>query len=317
MIGRTKIVFSWLFLFGLGILLLQPGTVMAETMKYKIALAQSAPVLADKEANLKTALKDIEKAHQAGAKLIAFPEMFLTGYMVLDGKDTSTVFNLAEYINGPSVNKLAAWAKKYDIYIIMGMPLKSEILRGIIYNAAVFVGPDGVIGAHRKIGLPTGPFFNTWFYEGNYCKPGEKVEVFKTDLGRIGIMICYESWWPEIPRILAVKGADVIVCISAGPEVTEKGFDIVLAMRAMENGVYIAYINLPDVEKGVKFFGGARILAPNGQPVVEAKRYQEDFVVGDIDLNMVDGGRSVYPNIGDRSVFPDLWADLSKRYPDQ
>jgi len=297
-------------------LFFQPTAVIAETMKYKVALAQSAPVLADKTANMDTALKDIKKANQAGAKLIVFPEMFLTGYMILDGKDTSTVFKLAEYIDGPVVKQLVTWAKQYNIYIIMGMPLKSNVLRGIIYNAAVFVGPDGLIGAHRKIGLPTGPFFNTWFYEGNYFKPGEKVELFDTNLGRIGIMICYESWWPEIPRVLAVKGADMIVCISAGPQVTEKGFDIVLAMRAMENGVYIAYVNLPDVEKGLKFFGGARLLTPAGQPVVEAKRYQEDFVVGDVDLNIVDGGRSVYPNIGDRSVFPDLWTDLTKRYPD-
>jgi predicted amidohydrolase len=313
---NSKISLICLVLVSICSLFFQPTSVIAETAKYKVALAQSAPVLADKTANMNTALKDIKKANQTGAKLIVFPEMFLTGYMILDGKDTSTVFKLAEYIDGPVVKQLVSWAKQYNIYIIMGMPLKSNVLRGIIYNAAVFVGPDGLIGAHRKIGLPTGPFFNTWFYEGNYFKPGEKVELFDTNLGRIGIMICYESWWPEIPRILAVKGADMIVCISAGPQVTEKGFDIVLAMRAMENGVYIAYVNLPNVEKGVKFFGGARLLNPAGQPVVEAKRYQEDFVVGDVDLNIVDGGRSVYPNIGDRSVFPDLWAGLTKRYPD-
>lgn len=317
MIKKTQTAFFCLVLFSLGILLIHPAKAMGETMKYKITLAQSAPVLADKAANLNTAINDIRKAHRAGAKLIIFPEMFLTGYTMLDGKDTSTVFRLAEYIDGPAVSKLTAWAKKYEIYIIMGMPLKSKVLRGIIYNAAVFVGPDGVIGAHRKIGLPTGPFFNTWFYEGNYFKPGEKLKVFKTDLGRIGIMICYEAWWPEIPRILAAKGADMIVCISAGPEVTEKGFDLVLPVRAMENGTYVAYVNLPHEKKGVKFFGGARLLAPNGKAVVEAKRYQEDFVTGDVDLNIVDEGRSVYPNIGDRSVFPDLWADLAKRYPDQ
>lgn len=304
------IVFSLLFIL--------QGVERAKAMEeFKLALAQSSPVVGDKEANLNIALRDIEKAHQAGAKIVAFPEMFLTGYMVLDGKDTSTVFDLAEPIGGPAIKKLQAQAKKYNIYIVMGMPLKSFVLRGVIYNAAVFLGPEGLIGVHRKIGLPTGPFFNTWFYEGNYCKPGEKIEVFNTELGRVGIMICYESWWPEIPRILAIKGADLIICISAGPDVTEKGFDLVLPLRAIENSVYIAYVNLPDVEKGVKFFGGARIIGPNGAPVVEAKRYQEDFVVGDVSLKEVEKARALYHNLRDRSVFPELWEELAKRYPDK
>ena len=285
--------------------------------QYKIALAQSSPVLGDKNANLKIALREIRKAKKAGAKIVVFPEMFLTGYMVLDGKDTSTVFALAEPVNGPAIKKLEKEAKKDNIYIVMGMPLKSNVLRGVIYNAAVFIGPKGVVGIHRKIGLPTGPFFNTWFYEGNYFKPGERTDVFNTELGRIGLMICYESWWPEIPRILAVKGADLIICISAGPAVTEKGFDLVLPVRAIENSVYVAYVNLPDVEKGVKFFGGSRIIAPSGAPVVAAKKYHEDLAVGTVNLKNVEKARAVYHNLRDRSVFPDLFKDLCKRYPDK
>lgn len=312
---RKKIIIS-LIVFSL--LLILQGIERAEAMEqFKLALAQSSPVLGDKEASLNIALRDIKKANQAGAKVVVFPEMFLTGYMVLDGKDTSTVFDLAEGVDGPAIKKLKEWAKKYKIYIVMGMPLKSNVLRGVIYNAAVFVGPEGLIGIHRKVGLPTGPFFNTWFYEGNYCKSGERIDVFKTELGRIGIMICYESWWPEIPRILAIKGADLIICISAGPDVTEKGFDLVLPMRAIENSVYVAYVNLPDVEKGVKFFGGARIIAPSGAPVIEAKRYQEDFVVGDINLKEVEKARALYHNIRDRSVFPEVFKEICNRYPDK
>jgi len=136
------------------------GIERAEAIEqFKLALAQSSPVLGDKEANLNTALRDIKRAHQTGAKIVVFPEMFLTGYMVLDGKDTSTVFDLAEGIDGPNIKRLKEEAKKYNIYIVMGMPLKSNVLRGVIYNAAVFIGPEGLVGIHRKVGLPTGPFF--------------------------------------------------------------------------------------------------------------------------------------------------------------
>jgi len=281
---------------------------MESFTKYKVALAASSAVVGDKEDNLNTALRDIKKANETGAKLILFPEMFLTGYMVFDGEDYETVFKLAEPIDGPSIKKLAEWAREYNIYIVMGMPLCSQIYRGVIHNAAVFIGPEGVIGAHCKVAVPAGSYRGGKFYEGHYVRPGNSFEVFDTPLGRIGMLICYEVAWPEITRVLAVKGADLLVHINAATPDVQANYGLVPRVRAIENVCYLAWVNLAGVEKGVTFFGGGEIIAPSGAMVVKAEG--EDFVVGEVDLDNIKLARRAYPLWKDR-VHPELFSDLS------
>jgi len=284
-------------------------------MVNKIALAQSGSVLGDKSANLERAHKDIEISKDAGVALVIFPEMFLTGYAMIDGQDYDTVWRLAEPLNGPCVVDLIQTAKQNNMYVVMGMPLKSDLYRGVIYNAAVLIGPEGVVGCHHKIGLPTGYYVGRWFYEGNYFMSGSQIKVFDTELGRIGMMICYEAWWPEIARTLALKGAEHIICISAGPDNTEQGFDLVLPVRAIENSVFLTYVNQPNIQKGIPFFGGSRTIDPTGAVVGKSgAKYAEDLVIVEIDLQFVESARNIYPNIRDTVQAASIWKEMAQLY---
>jgi predicted amidohydrolase len=286
-------------------------------MRYKVALAQGPSLLGDVAGCLRRAEQEIQRAREAGARLIAFPEMFLGGYLLMDGRDHETLYRIAESVHGRSVARLIELAREYDLHIVMGMPLRSERVDGIIYDAAVLVGPEGVIGVHRKVGLPTGYYVGRWFYDGNYVKPGNRLDVFDTPLGRIGLLIGYEIMWPELARILAAKGAQHIVVISASPDNTDRFHNMVLPVRAMENTVYLSYVNLHDVEHEVLFFGGSRVISPTGsQHDDKSNRRGEDLLVATVDLNLVARVRAAYPNLRDRAAVASSLEELARDFPE-
>ena len=194
------------------------------------------------------------KAKQQGADLAIFPEMSLTGYVLLD-----QVYGLAEPIPGPSTNKVEALAKKTGMHIIFGMPELSEKTQATVYNTAVFVGPKGFIGKYRKMYLPT----HSVFEEKRYFRPGYEPAAFQTEIGNIGLTICYDIFFPEVFRLPRLKGAQLIICISASPAVRRGYFEILTAARALENTVYLAYVNLAGVEDGLQFWGGSRLVRSN------------------------------------------------------
>ena len=192
--------------------------------KIKLALCQIAPKRENKQANLAKIQEQALKAKAAGADLAIFPEMCLTGYVLQD-----QVYGLAEPIPGPSVAKVEEIAKKTGLHIIFGMPELSEKTQATVYNTAVLVGPNGFIGKYRKMYLPT----HSVFEEKRYFRAGYEPAAFQTELGNIGLTICYDVFFPEVFRMPRLKGAQLIVCISASPAVRRSYFEVLTAARAL------------------------------------------------------------------------------------
>jgi len=269
--------------------------------KIKLALAQISSKRENKNENLRKIEKLTLKAKQQGADLIIFPEMSLTGYVVLD-----QVYELAETIPGPSTEKVEALAKQTGMYIIFGMPELSEKTQATVFNTAVFVGPQGLIGKYRKMYLPT----HSVFEEKRYFRPGYEPAAFQTDLGNIGLSICYDVFFPEVFRLTRLKGAQLIVCISASPAVRRGYFEILTSARALENTAFLAYVNLAGVEDGLQFWGGSRLVSPTGDVVAKAKYDEEDFIICEVDYGDLRTAETFIPTL--RDLRPELFEKLKE-----
>ncbi|HVP26382.1 MAG TPA: carbon-nitrogen hydrolase family protein [Candidatus Bathyarchaeia archaeon] len=269
--------------------------------KFKLALAQINCRQADKKANLGKIEETVTKAKKQGATLIIFPELSLTGYVIRD-----QLYEMAETIPGPSTDTITNLAKKTKTYIIFGMPELSEKTQATIFNTAVLVGPQGVIGKYHKMYLPT----HSMFEEKRYFRPGYQAATFDTELGKIGLIICYDVFFPEVCRLTRLKGAQLIVCISASPAVRRAFFETLTTARAMENTAFLAYVNLVGVEDGLQFWGGSRLLGPQGKILAKAKYDEEDMIIGEVDYSDL---RSVEPFVPAlRDLRPELFDKLKE-----
>ncbi len=272
---------------------------MKETVD--VALAQIVCRPGDKEENLKKIEQAAAKAKRKGAQLLILPELSLTGYVVRD-----EIYGLAEDIPGPSTRRIETMAKKTGLHIVFGMPELSGDTKATLHNTAVLVGPKGLIGKYRKMYLPT----HSVFEEKRYFRPGYQPAVFKTDLGKIGLIICYDIYFPEVARLARLEGAQLIVCISASPSVRRTFFEVLTAARAIENAAFLAFVNLVGIEDGLQFWGGSRLLGPNGKVLVQAKYDKEDFVLAGIDYSDLRSIEAFVPVLKD--LRPELFDKLKK-----
>jgi len=273
--------------------------------KIKLALAQISSTRENKEANLQKIETLTFKAKEQGTDLAIFPEMSLTGYVVRD-----QFYELAETIPGPTVERVEALAKKTGLHVIFGMPELSEKTRATVFNTAVFVGPNGLIGKYRKMYLPT----HSVFEEKRYFRPGYQTAAFQTDLGNIGLCICYDIFFPEVVRLTRLKGAQLIVCISASPAVRRSYFEGLTCARAIENTAYLAYVNLAGVQDGLQFWGGSRLVSPTGDVLAKAKYDEDDFVTCEVDYNDLRTAETFIPTLKD--LRPELF-DKLKEYSER
>lgn len=269
--------------------------------KIKVALAQISCKRGDKAENIRKIESLVTKAKQQGADLVIFPELSLTGYTMRD-----QIYELAETIPGHSMTVLEKIAKKTGTYIVFGMPELSGKTQATIYNAAVLVGPNGFVGKYRKMYLPT----HSVFEEKRYFRPGYQTGVFETELGKIGLIICYDIFFPEVSRLTRLKGAQLIVCISASPATRRTFFETLTAARAIENTAFLAYVNLVGIEDGLQFWGGSRLVGPNGKTLVQAKYDEEDMVVGEINYADIRPTETFVPILKD--LRPELFDKLKE-----
>jgi len=269
--------------------------------RIKIALAQMSSKREDKRANIAKIEEITSKAKAQGADLVIFPELFLTGYLVRD-----QIYELAETVPGPSTQKVVQVARKERTHIIFGMPELSEKTKATIFNTAVLIGPDGVIGKYRKMYLPT----HSVFEEKRHFRPGYQAGAFDTPIGKIGLCICYDIFFPEITRLIRLRGAELIVCISASPAVRRNYFEILASARALENTAFLAYVNLVGVEDGLQFWGGSRLVGPTGDILKKAKYDEEDFVVCDVNYSDIRPAEIFIPTL--RDLRPELFDELKE-----
>jgi predicted amidohydrolase len=269
--------------------------------KITLALAQISSKREDKRVNIRKIEELTFKGKEQDADLVIFPELSLTGYIVRD-----QIYELAETIPGPTTQRIEKIAKQTGTHIIFGMPELSEKTRASIYNTAVFVGPDGLIGKYRKMHLPT----HSVFEERRYFRPGYQTAAFDTKIGKIGICICYDIFFPEVTRLTRLEGAQLIVCISASPAVRKSYFEILTAARALENTAFLCYVNLVGVEDGLQFWGGSRLIGPTGEIKAKAKYDEEDFVTCKVDYNDLKPAEIFIPTIKD--LRPEFFDELKK-----
>lgn len=220
-------------------------------MKYKVASINCEPVLYEKERNIAEQYTLAEEAAKNGAKLIALPEMATTGYCWYDRKEVKP---FVEPVPGPTTEKFGVLAKKYECYIVVGMP-EVDPKTDVYYNSAVLIGPDGVVGVHRKSHL--------YIAEPKWTKQGDVDHmVFETPIGNIAMLICMDIHFIETARIQGLRNADIIVHISNW--LAEKTPAPYWLTRAFDNGCYVLEGNRTGLERTVQFSGGSVLINPDG-----------------------------------------------------
>lgn len=242
----------------------------------QISAVQTNVQFADAAENLKAMSDIVARECLEGSRLVVFPECFTTGYC-FDSKDQAMAS--AEDIQGRTVQAVCDLAKQADCGIVFGM---LEKLGGQLFNVAVLVGPDGVIGSYRKVHLP---FLGVDRFTTHGDRP---FEVFEFEGVKIGLLICYDGGFPEASRELALAGADLIVLPTNWPRGAEYMSAFSVNSRAMENGVYFAAVNRIGTENGFDFIGQSRIAGPYGETMVHADHADEEILRAEI---LVDRAR--------------------------
>lgn len=261
-------------------------------------LGQRFCVLGDKKKNLDT-MEEVVKNSESD--LAVFGELFLSGYMCRDD-----LTKLAEPLDGPSVTRVSEIAREYGTHIIFGMPEKAKEAEGLFYNSSVLVYPNEEVGCYRKLHLANfGPF-----EEHLYFGRGNELPVFETKIGRIGMLICFDCFFPEMSKIYALKGADILVCISASPSTTRIFFEKVIVSRAIENTVFFTYTNLVGTELNMVYWGGNTAIGPRGDVKAKGEYFKEDTVTCDINLNELTTAREFRPTIRDTRM--ELFTELQR-----
>ena len=270
-------------------------------MKFNIAVAQIQSHQADPAYNLEEITKFCQKKEIVANSntIVVFPELSVTGYLMHDD-----VFTLAEKVpTGPLCQKLAKIAKASNCYLVAGLPEIS--VPGVLYNSAVFFGPEGFLGKGRKIFIPNHSVFN----ERRYFRSATTINVVESPFGKIGFQICYDLFSPEITRAHALLGAHTSICISASPGVRRHYFESFIPTRAMENTINIVYVNQSGIQDDLVFWGGSEVRNATGKQVIKLKYDEPDFGIAQLNTD-VRTARPFVPTL--RDVPPWIYSMLEK-----
>jgi N-carbamoylputrescine amidase len=291
----------------------------------KLGLLQHACV-ADPKANLAKALALAERAAKQGANIICTQEMFRSQYFCQSEEHRH--FGLAEAIpGGPSTVAFQKLAKKHGVVVIASLFEKRA--SGLYHNTAVIIDADGsVLGVYRKMHIPDDPLF----YEKFYFTPGDTgFRAWDTKFGRIGVLICWDQWYPEAARLTAMQGAEILFYPTAiGWHPSEKAeygpnqhgaWETIQRSHAVANGCYVAAINRIGHETiqgvggdGLEFWGQSFVAGTSGQILAKASVGQEEVMIVPVELAKVDVTRTHWPFLRDRRI--DAYGDITKRYID-
>lgn len=239
-----------------------------------IGLVQMDCAMMDKKKNLEKIICYIEEAHSRGVSFLCFPELCTTGYSPeIIG---SRYLELAEEARGETFELLREKAARHRMYLAVPMALKSRI-PGVLYNGLILIDNHGeLMGTYNKTHL--------WAGERYWFRAGDEYPVFETDFGKVGMMICYDGGFPEVSRILALKGAELILCPSAFPIHDKDMWDIYFQTRALENGCFVAGINRVGKEGNCHMFGNNKIYNPRGRLLAQAAVDEEALLTVTLDL---------------------------------
>jgi len=280
----------------------------------------------DAAENLRRATSGVEEAASAGAAVVCLPELFRSPYFCQ--REDAASFDLAESVPGPTTEALGEVARKAGAVVIA--PLFERRAAGLYHNSAVVIDSTGqVAGLYRKMHIPDDPAY----YEKFYFTPGDLGFVaFETSVGRLGVLICWDQWYPEAARLVALQGASVIfypTAIGWHPDEKQQfgaaqrdAWRTVQRAHAIANGLYVAAVNRVGLEKvagavgqGIEFWGSSFLSDPFGAIVAEAPADREAIVVGEVDLDRLEEVRRNWPFLRDRRI--DAYAGLDRRFLDK
>ena len=297
---------------------------MTSPAKLTVALVQQSNSDNAKD-NMAKSISAIREAAQKGAKLVVLQELHRSLYFCQT--ENVDVFDLAETIPGPSSNALGELAKELSIVIVASLFEKRAT--GLYHNTAVVLEQDGSIaGKYRKMHIPDDP----GFYEKFYFTPGDiGFEPIQTSVGKLGVLVCWDQWFPEAARLMAMAGAEVLIyptAIGWDPnddiaEQTRQKDAWVISQRAhaVANGVPVISCNRVGHESdpsaqsdGISFWGNSFIAGPQGELLAEANNTDEQILVVEIDQKRSENVRRIWPFLRDRRI--DHYKDLTKIYRD-
>ncbi len=287
--------------------------------KVKVGLVQMT-CTSDKDLNLIKAIAQIKVAANLGANIICLQELFTSLYFC-DVEDYDH-FQLAEPIPGPSTDRLSYVAKELGVVIIASLFEKRT--QGIYHNTTAVLDADGsYLGKYRKMHIPDDPAF----YEKFYFTPGDLgYKVFQTRFAKIGVLICWDQWYPEASRITALMGADIMFYPTAIGWATSQdaetnmdqynSWQIIQRSHAVANGIPVVSVNRVGFEQdgAMKFWGGSFVANGQGKLLYLASHDKEETVAVELDLSLADSFRIHWPFLRDRRI--DSYQPITKRFID-
>jgi predicted amidohydrolase len=263
----------------------------------RVAVAQMDPKLGEKERNLDACLGRLEEAAAEGAKLLVLPECAIPGY-VFDSAEEAMQY--AEEIPGPSTEALEEACRESEIYIVCGL-LERDGDR--LRNAAVLIGPEGLIGTYWKTHLP-------FLGVDRFVEPGDELAVYDTPIGRIGMEICYDLRFPEVTRTLALQGADLVAHPTNFPMAAKVQTELITVARAAENRIYLLTANRVGKERTGEFCGWSQIVDPFGKRLAEAGETEETLLMAEVELEKARDKDYVIPGEYELYLFGDRRPEL-------
>ena len=284
----------------------------------------------DPKANLTRQLALAGTAVAKGAEIVCTQELFKSPYFCQT--EDHRFFALAETIPGPSTDAFQAFAKKHRVVVVASLFEKRAA--GLYHNTAAVIDADGsLLGIYRKMHIPDDPLF----YEKFYFAPGDTgFRAWKTRKGTIGVLICWDQWYPEAARLTALQGAEILFYPTAiGWHPREKAeygvaqhdsWELIQRSHAVANGCWVCVPNRVGHERvagpdgrpvhadGLQFWGQSFVAAPDGSVVTRASASREEVLVVPCDLDRVEFARTHWPFLRDRRI--DAYGDLSRRFVD-
>lgn len=289
--------------------------------KCKIGLVQMR-CAAERDVNLRTAEAAIAEAAQAGARVVCLPELF--GSLYFCQTEDPNNFELAEPIPGPTTESVSAAARRHGVAVIAS--IFERRAPGVYHNTAAVIDPDGrIAGLYRKMHIPDDPLYLEKFY----FTPGDLgFRAFPTPAGSVGVLVCWDQWFPEAARLTALRGAQLLFYPTAiGWHPAEKAahgahqysaWQTIQRAHAIANGCYVAAVNRVGLERiagdGLEFWGGSFAADPFGAVIAQAPHDAPRTLVVECDPDRVEEVRRNWPFLRDRRI--DAYGDITKRLID-
>jgi len=281
----------------------------------RVALIQMS-CTPDPTRNLRVALQRIATAAKSGAKLVCLPELFRSLYFCQ--KEDYACFKLAEPIPGATTQALSLAAKKNKVTLVASLFEKRT--EGLYHNTAVVFGPNGkILGKYRKMHIPDDPGFSEKFY----FSPGDTgFHPIDTPVGRLGILVCWDQWYPEAARLMALRGAQILIYPTAigwakGEkkavcDAQQNAWQTIQRSHAIANGLYVLSINRTGCEKSLQFWGSSFVTAPFGEVIAQCSSHKAEILKTTLDLSKIASTRQHWPFLRDRRV--DAYSGLDQRF---